>query len=67
VLSIKIEDQKCSEQSMNHWSQTSPVVRQMFMDDILHLIEAYNVVEIQFHILMTLALEGDVSLKSLPL
>jgi len=52
---------------MNHWSQTSPVVRQMFMDDILHLIEAYNVVEIQFHILMTLALEGDVSLKSLPL
>jgi hypothetical protein len=52
---------------MKHWSQTSPVVRQMFMDDILHLIKTYNVVEVQFNLLLTLALEGDVSLRSLPL
>ena len=36
------------------------------MDDIFHLIKAYNVVEVQFHLLLTSALEGDVSLRSLP-
>jgi len=65
VLLIKTENQKYSEQGMNHWGQTSPVVRQRFMDDILHLIKAYNVMEVQLHLLLSLAL-GDVSLRSLP-
>ena len=30
---------------MNHWSQSSPMVRQRFMDDILHLMKAQNIVE----------------------
>jgi hypothetical protein len=64
---IKIEDEKYSEQGMNHWSQSSPMVRQRFMDDILHLMKAYNVVEVQFHLLLTLALDGDVRLRSVPL
>jgi len=66
VLLIKIENQKYSEQSMNHWGQTSPVERQRFMDDILQLIKAYNVMEVQLNLLLTLAL-GEVSLRSLPL
>jgi hypothetical protein len=66
VFLIKTEDQKCSEQGMNHWSQTTGV-RQKFMDDISLLIKAYNVVKVQLHLLLSLALDGDVSLRFLPL
>jgi hypothetical protein len=59
VCLIKIEDQKCSEQDRNHWSRTSPAIGQKFMDDILHLFKAYKVVEVQLHLLLTLALDED--------
>ena len=66
VLLIKIENQERSEQGMDQWGQTSPLIRKRSMDDIFHLIKAYNVVEFQLHLLLILMLEGDVRLRSLP-